>query len=44
MHENKPMAHNELARIIVDVALMIHRKLGPGLLESVYTPLLEHEL
>ena len=38
------MTHNELARIVVDVALMIHRKLGPGLLESVYLVILEHEL
>ena len=38
------MTHNELARIVVDAALMIHRKLGPGLLESVYLAILEHEL
>jgi len=38
------MTHNELARIVVDTAMMIHRKLGPGLLESAYTAILEHEL
>lgn len=35
---------NEIARIVVDVCYQIHRKLGPGLLESVYVVLLLHEL
>jgi GxxExxY protein len=38
------MTHNELSGIIVDTALQIHRKLGPGLLESVYAVVLAHEL
>jgi GxxExxY protein len=38
------MTHNELSGIIVDTALQIHRKLGPGLLESVYAVVLTHEL
>ena len=38
------MTHNELSGIIVDTALQIHRKLGPGLLESVYAIVLAHEL
>ena len=38
------MTYNEITGEIVDAALVIHRKLGPGLLESVYTALLEHEL
>lgn len=32
------MTENEIARIVVDTAYQIHRKLGPGLLESVYSP------
>lgn len=35
---------NEISGIIVDAALKIHRKLGPGLLESVYEQVLEYEL
>lgn len=38
------MHENEIARIVVDVCYQIHRKLGPGLLESVYVVLLLHEL
>jgi GxxExxY protein len=38
------MTENELARIVVDVCLRIHRKLGPGLLESAYAAVLAHEL
>ena len=38
------MTHNEIARIIIDTAMEIHRRLGPGLLESVYTVILAHEL
>ena len=30
------VTENELAKVVVDVAFQIHRKLGPGLLESVY--------
>lgn len=36
--------HNEISRIIVDTALDVHRRLGPGLLESVYQAVLLHEL
>jgi GxxExxY protein len=35
---------NDVARIVVDAALAIHKTLGPGLLESVYERILEHEL
>ena len=35
---------NELAKVVVDVALQIHRQLGPGLLESVYLAVMAHEL
>ncbi len=38
------MHENEVARIVVDVAFQIHKKLGPGLLESVYEAVMMHEL
>ncbi len=38
------MQPNEISGIIVDTAIQIHRKLGPGLLESVYRVILAHEL
>ena len=38
------MRENEVAQIIVDVAFQIHKKLGPGLLESVYQAVMTHEL
>lgn len=38
------MTENELAAIVVDVSYQIHSRLGPGLLESVYTAILKHEL
>ncbi len=38
------MTHNELSSIIISTAIDIHRKLGPGLLESVYLAVLEYEL
>jgi GxxExxY protein len=38
------MKHNEVSGIIVDVALHVHRELGPGLLESVYQKVMAHEL
>jgi GxxExxY protein len=38
------VTENEIARIVVDAALKIHRTLGPGLLESVIEAILTHEL
>jgi len=38
------MTENQIATIIVDAALRIHRTLGPGLLESVYQAALDYEL
>jgi GxxExxY protein len=38
------MTENELAKIIVDLCLKIHKTLGPGLLESVYEAALAYEL
>src|SRR3990167_3808921 len=38
------MHENQIATIILDEAVKIHRDLGPGLLESVYETILSHEL
>ena len=38
------MTENEIATLILDSCFKIHRKLGPGLFESVYEEILEHEL
>ena len=38
------MTENELAKIVVDVSFEIHKRLGPGLLESVYQAVIVHEL
>lgn len=38
------MTENEVAKIVVDTAYHIHTKVGPGLLESAYELILEHEL
>ena len=38
------MRHNELSGIVIDCAIDIHRRLGPGLLESVYQEVLLYEL
>ena len=35
---------NEISGIILDATITVHRKLGPGLLESVYERVLEYEL
>ncbi|WP_290508323.1 GxxExxY protein [Algoriphagus sp.] len=35
---------NDIAKIILDKAFLIHRELGPGLLESIYEKVLIHEL
>lgn len=40
---NNP-TENEIARHIVDAAFHVHKRLGPGLLESVYELVLEYEL
>jgi len=39
-----PADDDRIAKIIVDAALVVHRALGPGLLESVYEVCLAHEL
>jgi GxxExxY protein len=38
------LTENEIGKLIVDSAITVHRELGPGLLESVYEVILEHEL
>jgi len=38
------MTENEIAKIIVDTAFQIHKRLGPGLLETVYEVVLAHAL
>lgn len=35
---------NQTATIVLDKAIIVHSKLGPGLLESVYRTCLTHEL
>src|SRR3546814_20940283 len=38
------MTEDEIGKQVVDVAVSIHREVGPGLLEMVYEVLLAHEL
>jgi GxxExxY protein len=38
------MTENEIAKIVVDCSLKVHKKLGPGLFESVYEEILSYEL
>lgn len=38
------MTENEIGEMVVDSVTRIHRRTGPGLLESVYEVLLAHEL
>ena len=38
------MSENEISAVVMDSALVVHRTLGPGLLESVYSRALALEL
>lgn len=38
------LSENELATIVIEASIEIHKKWGPGLLESVYEALLVHYL
>ena len=38
------MTENEIGKSIVDIAIQIHRELGPGLLESVYEIAMAYQL
>ena len=42
-HEPIPENVERIAREVVDAVLIVHRTLGPGLLESVYETCLAHE-
>ena len=38
------MDENEIGTALIETAITVHRRLGPGLLETVYEAVLEHEL
>ncbi len=38
------MTKNEIGKVVVNVAIEIHKALGPGLYEIVYEVVLTHEL
>ena len=38
------MTENEISKILVDIFIKVHSRLGPGLLESVYEEVICHEL
>ena len=38
------MTENDIAKIVVDASYHIHKRLGPGLLESVYVRILDYKL
>lgn len=38
------MSENELAKVVFDAGLKVHKALGPGLLESAYEECLHYEL
>ena len=38
------MTENEIGTIVIEPTIMLHRELGPGLLENVYEIVLAHEL
>src|SRR5689334_20785284 len=40
----RELSENEIGTILIDLAIEIHRRLGPGLLESVYEIVLAYEL
>jgi GxxExxY protein len=44
MNSEPSFRENEIAKAVVDAAFKVHKKLGPGLLESVYEICLAHEL
>ncbi len=43
-HIPLPAGCDRIAKVIVDSAFVVHKTLGPGLLESVYEPCFCHEL
>jgi GxxExxY protein len=42
--KGRELTENEIGAILIDVAVNVHRQLGPGLLESVYEIVLAYEL
>ncbi|MBI1209873.1 MAG: GxxExxY protein [Alphaproteobacteria bacterium] len=44
MQQPLPERVEHLASVVIDAGLLVHRTLGPGLLESVYEQCLAHEL
>ncbi|MEQ8837890.1 MAG: GxxExxY protein, partial [Lacipirellulaceae bacterium] len=38
------MEINQITGAVLDTSIEIHRRLGPGLLETVYRKILAHEL
>ncbi|MEG8947700.1 GxxExxY protein [Rosettibacter firmus] len=38
------LTENEIGKILIDCALIVHKELGPGLLESTYEACLKYEL
>jgi GxxExxY protein len=44
MTQRMILNENELSKIVVGICLNIHKKLGPGLLESVYEEVMCYEL
>ena len=44
MYDTLSEREEEIAKNVVDIAIKVHRALGPGLLESVYAKCFYHEL
>ena len=38
------MNENDIGKVVIDAAVLLHRELGPGLLETVYEVVLLDEL
>lgn len=38
------MTENEIGKVVVDAAIVVHKALGPGVYENVYEVVLSHEL
>jgi GxxExxY protein len=38
------MSENEISKLVLDAAFLVHTKMGPGLIESVYEVVMAYEL